>query len=254
MAHSGPVAARPAQASIRVHWFQHVPFEGLGAIGPWLTARGARITATKCHAGESLPALADLDWLIVMGGPMSVHDRDRYQWLADEQRLIADAIAAGKTVLGVCLGAQLIAHSLGARVYRAPEREIGWFPIAPVTPSTGPFANLLAEPQSVFHWHGETFELPPGTVLLARSAACEHQAFALGPRVLALQFHLEMTPDGARTLIEHCPADLAPGRWVQSAAALCGPAAPFGRANALMHRMLDALDRAPAPTPADARP
>jgi GMP synthase-like glutamine amidotransferase len=245
MPQPGRGATPPAHVSPRVHWLQHVPFEGLGAIGPWLAERGARVTATRCHAAEDLPALDDFDWLIVMGGPMSVHDRDRYPWLAAEQRLVADAIAAGRTVLGICLGAQLIAQALGARVFRAPERETGWFPIEPVAPPTGhPFADLFSRPDDVFHWHGETFDLPAGAVPLARSAACAHQAFALGSRVLALQFHLEMTPGGARALIEHCPDDLAPGPCVQPAAAILSDESRFRDAHTHMGRVLDALDRA----------
>jgi GMP synthase-like glutamine amidotransferase len=230
---------------LRVHWLQHVPFEGLGAIGPWLAQRGARVTGTRCHAGESLPALDDLDWLIAMGGPMSVHDRERHPWLAAEQRLIAAAIAAGKTVLGICLGAQLVAHALGARVVRAPEREIGWFPVAPVAARADhPFAHLFPDPCDVFHWHGETFDLPAGAVPLARSAACERQAFAVGDRVLALQFHLEMTPEGARALIEHCPEDLAPGPWVQPRTAMLADERRFHDAHGRMGRALGALERA----------
>ena len=255
MASFGQAATPPAQASLSVHWLQHVPFEGLGAIGPWLAQCGARVTTTRCHAGEDLPALDDFDWLIVMGGPMSVHDQDRYPWLAAEQRLIADAIAAGKTVLGICLGAQLIARSLGARVYRAREPEIGWFPIEPVpTPSGHSLADLFAVPHDVFHWHGETFDLPAGAVPLARSAACAHQAFAVGERVLALQFHLEMTPDGARALIDHCPGDLAAGPWVQPPSAMLADEGRFQRTHAVMRRLLDALDAARRASLADATP
>jgi GMP synthase-like glutamine amidotransferase len=245
MAQSNRVATPPAHVSPRVHWLQHVPFEELGAIGQWLAARGAHVTATRCHAGEDFPALDDFDWLVVMGGPMSVHDRDRYPWLTAEQRLIAQAIAAGKTVLGICLGAQLIAQALGARVFRAPEREIGWFPIAPVAAPAGhPFADLFLRPGDVFHWHGETFDLPAGAVPLARSTACANQAFAVGSRVLALQFHLEMTPEGARALIDHCPHDLAPGPWVESPVAMLADEHRFRDSHENMARALEALDRA----------
>jgi GMP synthase-like glutamine amidotransferase len=244
MARPSRAAAPSHSAPPRVHWLQHVPFEELGTIRPWLAERAARITATTLYADPVLPKLHELDWLIVMGGPMSVHDRDRYPWLVQEQRLIADAIAADKTVLGICLGAQLVAQALGARVFRAPDREIGWFPLEPVTaPADDPLANLFLTTRRVFHWHGETFDLPPGAVPLAKSAACEHQAFALGPRVLGLQFHLEMTPDGARALIEHCPGDLAPGPWVQPPAAMLADGERFRHANALMRRVLDSLAR-----------
>ena len=245
MAQPRRVATPPARALLRVHWIQHVPFEELGAIRPWLVERGARVTATQCFADASFPSLDDFDWLIVMGGPMSVHDSDRHPWLAAEQRLIAQAISAGKTVLGICLGAQLVARALGARVFRAAEREIGWFPVEPVNAATGnPFVGLFAHPRDVFHWHGETFDLPAGAVPLARSTACVNQAFAVGDRVLALQFHLEMTPDGARALIAHCPEDLAPGPWVQSPAAMLADQSRFRDGHVRLRGVLDALERA----------
>ncbi len=252
MAPPDRVATRPAPPPLNVHWLQHVPFEDLGAIGPWLAGRGARVTATRCYANPSFPSLDGFDWLIVMGGPMSVHDRDRHAWLVQEERLIGRAIAAGKTVLGICLGAQLIAQALGARVFHAPEREIGWFPIEPLAAPAGhPFAGLLPDSATVFHWHGETFDLPAGAVSLASSAACAKQAFAVGDCVLALQFHLEMTPDGARALIDHCPGDLGPGPWVQSPAAMLADARRFHRAHALMHRLLDGLERGARPSAQD---
>jgi GMP synthase (glutamine-hydrolysing) len=245
MASPDRAATRPARAPLRVHWVQHVPFEDLGAIGPWLAERGARVNVTRCYAGPAFPSLEEFDWLIVMGGPMSVHDEDRYPWLADEARLVTRAIAAGKTVLGICLGAQLIAQVLGARVFRAEEREIGWFPIESLAVAEGrPFADLFSLAHDVFHWHGETFDLPAGAVPLARSAGCAIQAFAEGDRVLALQFHLEMTREGARALIDHCPDDLAPGRWVQPPAAMLADERRFDRGHALMRRALEALERA----------
>jgi GMP synthase-like glutamine amidotransferase len=244
MAPSSRVAASFAGSPPRVHWLQHVPFETLGAIQPWLAERGARIRLTRCHEDAAFPTLGEFDWLIVMGGPMSVHDCDRHPWLSEETRLIGRAIAAGKTVLGICLGAQLVAQALGARVFRAAEREIGWFPIESLpVPASGPFAGLFSLAHDVFHWHGETFDLPAGAIPLARSAACPNQAFALGDRVLALQFHPEMTADGARALIDHCPNDLSPGPWVQPPAAMLADERCFDRAHGLMHRVLETLER-----------
>ncbi len=226
---------------MRVHCFQHVSFEGLGSIQSWLEARSAKIGATRFFADARLPKLDEIDWLIVMGGPMSVNDEATHAWLGPEKRFIAEAIGASKRVLGICLGAQLIASALGARVAANPEREIGWFPVEPAPGAEGsPFAPFFQQPLEVFHWHGESFELPDGATRLARTTACENQAFSIGESVLGLQFHLETSAESARALIESCPGDLAPGRWVQSASEMLRAGERFRRINRVM---IDVLDR-----------
>jgi GMP synthase (glutamine-hydrolysing) len=232
---------------VRVHVFQHVPFEGLGAIEPWLRARGAAIATTRFFAGDPIPPPDAYDWLVAMGGPMSVNDETALPWLCDEKRSIAAAIDAEKTVLGVCLGAQLIASARGAKVAPNREREIGWFEIERVADAAShPLGCALPPHLEVFHWHGETFELPPGAVHLARSEGCEAQAFAIGSRVLAMQFHVDTTAGGVTSLVEHCPDDLRHGRFVQSRDALLADGARFARAHAALHDLLDALDRGAA--------
>ena len=114
---------------MRVHCLQHVPFEGLGCIEPWLQSSGHAVTFTRFHESATLPELDHVDLLIVMGGPMSVNDEAEFPWLVQEKRFVRDAIHAGKSVLGVCLGAQLIAAAMGARVYQNHTREIGWLPV-----------------------------------------------------------------------------------------------------------------------------
>ena len=209
---------------------------------PWLEARGAKLSVTRLFEEARFPDPGEMDWLIIMGGPMSANDERHCPWLVPEKRFIAEVVASSKRVLGVCLGAQLIAAALGARVFANPEREIGWFPILPAGhASRAQFSSLFPTPLEVFHWHGETFELPAGATQLARSDACEYQAFAIGERVLGLQFHMETTVAGARALIENCPEDLAPGRWVQSASAMLENTAGFRRINRVMDAVLDRL-------------
>jgi GMP synthase-like glutamine amidotransferase len=237
---------------MRAHILQHVPFEGLGSIEPWLTARHARVTWTRFFEEPSLPEAADFDLLIVLGGPMSVNDEDLFPWLRAEKNLIARAIAFDKAVLGICLGAQLIANALGARVYPGPHKEIGWHPVYGAQAEPRPFAfpgEFLA-----FHWHGETFDIPPEAVGLARSDAYRHQAFRFGRNVLGLQFHLETTPASADAMITRCRDELlAGGAYVQTEDTLRdAPRQTYATINALMASVLNALvtDRTVAPAPA----
>lgn len=233
------------QRPLHIHWLQHVAFEGLGSIEPWATSRGHALSVTRLYAGDPLPSAGNFDWLIVMGGPMGVGDETAFPWLASEKRLLREALAAGKTVLGICLGAQLLAEALGAAVRRNRHREIGWFPIRLAQgPEAHPLVGGWPAELEVFHWHGDTFEAPAGATLLAASAGCANQAFASGERVVGLQFHLETTPAAARALIENCPGDLAPGPFVQDAGTLLADTGRFERVNALMRRTLEALEAA----------
>ena len=227
---------------MKVHVLQHVPFEGLGSIELWLAGRGAVVQTTRFFDLPELPNLADLDLVIAMGGPMSVNDEADLPWLKEEKRFIAEAIRSGKAVLGICLGAQLIANALGARVYPGPHKEIGWLDIE----STYEGSELFRFPDraTVFHWHGETFDLPPGSTQLARSAGCENQAFQIGPRTIGLQFHLETTPESAESLIVNCRNELIEGRFIQSEEALRGaPDAAYTAVNGLMADVLAYLTR-----------
>jgi GMP synthase-like glutamine amidotransferase len=203
---------------MRIQCLTHVPFEGPAAIADWAQSRGHAIDVIPSYAGVAPSGPESYDWLVVMGGPMGVADEDAFPWLAPEKRVIRDAVDAGKTVVGVCLGAQLIAEVLGGQVYRNAHREIGWMPVE-LTPEglESPLLDFLPPSLQVFHWHGDTFGLPPGAVHLARSGACAHQAFFYEGRVLGLQFHLESTPTSVRELVTHCADELRPGPFVQSA-------------------------------------
>jgi GMP synthase-like glutamine amidotransferase len=225
---------------MRAQVFQHVPFEGTGSIGPWLEARGISVGVTSFFQHDKLPNVSKVDFLVVMGGPMSVNDERDLPWLAAEKRFIGDMINRGKPVLGVCLGAQLIANVLGSKVYPNAKREIGWFPIH-ATPTSGYQDRAFKFPAEcrVFHWHGDTFDLPDGAVRLAKSAACQNQAFQFGSNVIGLQFHLETTPASARELVTHCREELVPAKYVQSEdAILAVPVERYETINALMSNVL----------------
>jgi GMP synthase-like glutamine amidotransferase len=227
---------------MRLHWIQHAPFEGLGAIESWVDARGHDLSATRMWCPEPLPAPSDYDGLIVMGGPMSVHDETQHRWLVAEKRFVEQAIHADKPILGVCLGAQMIAHVLGARVVPNAFKEIGWFPVS----LTGEARRLdlfraLPDRFDPFHWHGETFDVPHGATRAAFSQACPNQAFLYGSRVLALQFHLEMTREGIQTLVDHCSGDLVTGPYVEPAGAMLNHSGAHARAHGLLEGLLDRL-------------
>ena len=224
---------------MRAHYFQHFPCEGLGSIEPWLEARGYEITNTQFHQADSrLPSLDGIDLVIALGGPMSVNDEKEWPWLVEEKKFIRRAIESGRSVLGICLGSQLIASALGARVVPHHVKEIGWFPIQGL-PNSDPVLFRFPATTTAFHWHGETWDLPRDAVLLARSEACQNQAFQLGRSVLGLQFHLETTLELAREMVTDCGAELQPAPYVQSESAiLAAPPERYRQLNELMDRVL----------------
>ena len=180
---------------MRVVAFRHVPFEGLGLIEPALAECGIEIESIDLALEHStIPDVSGAAGLIFMGGPMSANDDLPY--LQREMELIRQAVEYGQPVLGVCLGAQLMAKALGGRVYRNPVKEVGWFDIELTdTGRQDPVLSALDERETVLQWHGETFDLPAGAQWLARSEACAHQAFRVDANAYGLQFHLEVTPD-----------------------------------------------------------
>jgi GMP synthase (glutamine-hydrolysing) len=185
----------------------------------------------------------DLDWLIIMGGPMSVHDERTYPWLLDEKQFIREVIALGTPVLGVCLGAQLLAEALGARVRPNPVREIGWFPVQRVAePASSVLAAAFPDSITAFHWHGDTFELPAGAVHLASSEACPNQGFVWNNQVVGLQCHLETTQSSLENLIAHCGDELDGSTWVQTPSAMLMKPGRFSSINRLMNAVLDAME------------
>ena len=228
---------------MRIHHLQHVPFEGLGSIEPVLINKGHRLTSTQLYADQPLPSIHDIDWLIVMGGPMGIYDDEAYPWLTAEKQFIKSAISSGKLVLGICLGAQLIADALGAKVYKNKYREIGWFEINRSRHAQDTIlSTAIPEQAEVFHWHGDTFNIPNGAKLLAESAACKNQGFILEDRIVAFQFHLETTPESAKALIENCRDELDGSQYVQSEHEIMSDIKKFSNINQIMFSVLEALE------------
>lgn len=227
--------------SLRVHYLQHVSFEGLGYIQTWMQQHGHIVTGTHFfEASASLPSLDDFDALIVMGGPMGVYDDHEYSWLRKEKAFIEDSVQSGKKVLGICLGAQLLAVCLGAFVHTARNKEIGWFPVMPTDEiAEAPwFHQLFKDSPTVFHWHGDEFDIPYGSLRLLSSQANKNQAFQHKPGVIGLQFHLETSPESLDQMLSNGQHELIEAPFIQSLPQIMEGRGAISRNNELMAGLL----------------
>ena len=233
---------------MRVLVLQHIACEPPGVYEDVLDERGASIHRVELDEGEQLPDWRGFDAIIGMGGPMSVNDEDELPWLTGEKRLIGDAVRTGTPYWGVCLGVQLLAASLGARVYAGPTPEVGLLPVE-ITDEGRADPVFAAAPDDLvtLQWHGDTFDLPDGAVRLAGSPAYPNQAFRFA-KAYGVQFHLEVSPEMAREWAE-VPAyttslerTLGPGSapdFLQRIEERSGEMTAHGRA--LFERWLDAV-------------
>jgi len=221
---------------MRIVCLTHVSFEGPARIESWAKLRGHKLRTVRADL-ESLPAPSSADMLIVMGGPMSVNDE--LDWLRDEALLVETYLRTKRPILGVCLGAQMLAKVLGARVYPSGVKEIGWWNVEcrELEPALSP---PLPRGFIPLHWHGETFDLPQGAERLARSEAVENQAFLANRNAVGLQFHIEATPRSVEELVAGAGKDIDSGRWQQSAETIL--AERFARADALESTCFGVLD------------
>jgi GMP synthase-like glutamine amidotransferase len=228
---------------MKISVLQHEVCEGPGEIARWALDHGHTVEVHHLYAGEALPAAADFEILVVMGGEMNIYQYRDYAWLKPERELIAATMKSGKKVIGICLGAQLIADALGCRVTQAVQHEIGWFPVR-FTPQARGHFPFLPESAMVLHWHGDTFELPPGALRLAASDECPEQGFSIDGKCLGLQFHLEMDADLVRqTVANSRDYSLWPkGHCVQPPPVILQDAATYSEANRrLIDDLLDAF-------------
>ncbi|OPX45921.1 GMP synthase [Ruminiclostridium hungatei] len=203
---------------MRIHYLQHVAFEGPAFISQWCREKGHSLTGTQLYNHEAVPPLNQFDLLLIMGGPMNIYEEEKYPWLKYEKSFIKEAIQNHKAVLGICLGAQLITDVLGGKVTRNPQREIGWFEVD-FNSEAKSFEVFEGFPErlTVFHWHGDTFsKLGEGAVSIASSEGCANQAFIYGDRVIGFQFHMECTEAGIVSLMEGCADEMSGGSYVQS--------------------------------------
>ena len=229
---------------MKIQCLQHVPFEGPANLLAWAVSRGHKLDVFSFAGKRSWPLLANFDCLFVLGGPMGVYEDRKHPWLKEEKTFIERAVKAEVPVLGVCLGAQLIADVLGAKVRRNRCKEIGWFPVqASRAAQDSAFFDTLPARFMAFHWHGDTFEVPAGARHLASSEACRNQAFEYGT-TLALQFHLESTAESIARLVQNCSADLGRGAYRQTREQMLGAAESFQETQVLLYALLDRTEEA----------
>ena len=182
---------------------KHIDIEGPGLIEHYLMQRKIFYQILCLETDDRFPKLDSLTHIFILGGPMNVYEEDRYPFLRDEDLFIKEAIQRGKSVLGICLGAQLIAKALGAKVFKAPIEEIGWYDVSLTKiGSNDPLFSLLPKTFPVFQWHEDTFEIPHNAILIATSSPVPDQAFRYGENTYGLQFHLEVTREMIREWME----------------------------------------------------
>ena len=224
---------------MNVHYLQHVAHEGPGYIEEWAKQRNHRLTVTKLFERQSFPEMSDFDFLVVMGGPMSVLDDNKFKWLEDEKSFIIHAIAEGKKVLGICLGAQLIAYLLGAEINKSPFTEIGWFPVSKITNHF--LFNNIPDEFMAFHWHGEMFEIPPGAERIFESKGCSNQGFVYYDKVVGFQFHIETTPENLNSMLDSENIDDFKGEYIQTSIEVKSKSGNTEIINAYLADFLDKL-------------
>lgn len=201
---------------MHIHYLIHADFESPGAIDTWVQLNAHTFSSTHTYKDEQLPKPTDFDFLIVMGGPQSATQLDKWPYLKDEIDLIKQTIAANKPILGICLGAQLLAESLGVKTQKSPHREIGVFPIELLPDAKeDPLFSQFPACFNVMHWHSDMPDIPDGARLLAKSAGCPQQAFSVGDRLYGLQFHLEITPNDVKAMLPH-EGELKPGPYIET--------------------------------------
>ncbi len=227
---------------MRIHCIFHETFEGLGCIKSWIKQKGHQVTETRTFLFEPYPETDDFDWLIIMGGALSINEEDKFPWLKIEKNFIHRTIDADKIVLGICFGAQLIAEALGSKIYKNKYQEIGWFPVKIHKNNLPSELKSIPESLTVFHWHGDTFDLPQNVIHIAESVATPNQAFLYKEKVLALQFHFEMDEKAINMMLDHTGNKLLKDRYVQLVDEIVAGKQYIEKNNRIMFMILDYLE------------
>lgn len=225
---------------MQIHAVLHAAFEPLGIIAQWAKEQGHLVSITRTYDGEQLPEVSLFDMLIIMGGPQSSLEIEKYPYLADEIALIKKSIVENKPIIGVCLGAQLISQALGADPEKSPHKEVGVFSIELLDDAhDDPIFKDFPKDFDVMHWHNDMPGLPNGSVVLAKSAGCPRQIVRFLPNVYGFQCHFEINRDVALGLIANCQSDLVPSLFVQNEDQMLK--SDFSSINQKMKKILDVL-------------
>lgn len=226
--------------SKHIHVLQHVAFETPAYIGEWAQKNNHTITYTHLYRNEKLPNVDAFDILVVMGGPMSVNDTDKHNWLDYETNFLKDCIESGKAIIGICLGAQLLAKVLGSKIYQGKHIKIGWFPVMFDKRNLHMvFKTILPDYITPFHWHGETFDTPPEAIGFASSPATPNQAFIYRDRVIGLQFHLEATQTSVAAMIEEMGHEITESKYTEPPANILNDKKHYPANNKLMENIME---------------
>lgn len=229
---------------MHIHYFQHDHFEDLGFIGDWAASYQITTSCTRLDQDPLFPGHESYDWLVVLGGKMGVNDAAAYPWIPGELDFISQAIHLGKVVIGICLGSQMIASALGARVYKNNEPEMGFYPVRFNSKANADSVfRHFPESLPVMHMHFDTFELPAGAVAMAESEITACQAFRFGKNVFALQFHFEVSAANAPVFVREITPELVPGRLVQQPEEMLSHTGFCDKNNRVFANVLEAILR-----------
>lgn len=227
---------------LNIHCLQHIAFETPGYVLEWTAQNGHTVTYTKFYDGEPIyPALETFEWLLILGGAMACYEEDSYPFLIEEKRFIRQCIEAGKIITGICLGSQLLAECMGAKVYPGNYKEIGFLPVALTSEGlTHPILQELPPVMELFQWHGDTFDLPAGATLLASSEACKNQAF-IKEKCVGIQFHPEANEVTIKSMIEADRHELVQAPYVHSEEQVLNDLQKLKLSRTYLFRLLDRI-------------
>lgn len=224
----------------RIHFLQQVPFETPGYMEIIAAQHHYTVSTSHMWKNPTLPEPDEADLFVVLGGPMNIYEYEKYPWLKTERQYLELLIEHDAAILGICLGSQMLADALGCTVIKNRCKEIGWFPVKQTRQcGMSPLMKGIPATFIPFHWHGDTYPVPPGAIPLGSSEACDVQGFIFGERIVGLQFHLEMTNDTLKNITEACKNELIIDEYVQTADAIFEDATQFIHASqSYMERLI----------------